>query len=117
MLKAKPEEVSLFAKWNLSKNMLNVLAWLTLAGGLLIIFPETFLAGNLINAGLILVIIGFHLKYKENKAAAMEIPFLLMPLLMIYILGIRRFNDFVIVSGAKDLSAFCTTTRGYRSRG
>jgi len=85
MLKAKPEEVTLFAKWNLSKATLNILAWLTLAGGLLIIFPETFLAGNVINAALILFIIGFHLKYKENKAAAMEIPFLLIPLVMIYI--------------------------------
>jgi len=85
MLKAKPEEVALFAKWKLSKTTLNVLAWLTLAGGLLIIFPETFVGGNILNAALILVIMGFHLKYKENKAAAMEIPFLLIPLVMIYL--------------------------------
>ena len=85
MLMANPEDIALCAKWNLSKTTLNVLAWLTLAGGLLIIFPETFVGGNILNAALILVIMGFHLKYKENKAAVMEIPFLLIPLVMIYI--------------------------------
>jgi hypothetical protein len=86
ILRAKPgDDLGPFTKWNLSKTALNLLAIFTLAGGLLILFPETFFIGNIVNALLILVIMLIHLKYKEVKPALMEIPFLLIPLVMMYI--------------------------------
>lgn len=83
ILKANPGDANMFSKWGLSKTAQNTIGLLTLAGGMLIIFPITFLAGNIINAALILAIMILHLKHKETKPALLEIPFLLIPLVMI----------------------------------
>jgi hypothetical protein len=52
---------------------------------LLVLFPQTFFVGNIINAVLILLILSLALKAGVMKIAFIEIPFLLMPLIMIYL--------------------------------
>ena len=50
-----------------------------------IAFPKTFVWGNFLMAATILLIMCFHLLDKDLKGFAIELPFLLLNLLIIYL--------------------------------
>lgn len=52
---------------------------------LLILFPKTFFAGNVARAVLLVAMMALALKAGNYKFALIEIPFLLMPLALIYL--------------------------------
>ena len=79
-----PEEAKMISDLGIDK-MLIPFSILNLAVGLLILFPQTFFIANMINAVTILTIIGLSLKSGTIKTALMEIPFLLIPLVLIYL--------------------------------
>ncbi len=87
-LRAKPGDTGpaaeLFKKLNLSANATKIIAVLSILSGILILAPQTFVFGNLLNAGLILVLMILFLNAGEIKPALIEVPFLLIPLLLIY---------------------------------
>ncbi|HLU51598.1 MAG TPA: hypothetical protein VKZ42_05490, partial [Flavobacteriaceae bacterium] len=56
-----------------------------LAASVMILFPKTFVWGNIIMAAGILLIICLQLFHKDFKGAALELPFLLLNLLIIYL--------------------------------
>lgn len=85
MLSGKPEMLLMFSKWNFSKTALMVNGAITIIAALLILFPKTFVWGNLLMAAGILMILGLQLLIKDLKGAAMELPFLLLNLLIIYL--------------------------------
>jgi len=62
-----------------------VVGVLTLAGACMVLFPQTFFIGNLLNAVIILLIMCLALQAGNIKAALIEIPFILMPLVMIWL--------------------------------
>ena len=51
----------------------------------LILFPKTFFIGNVTRAILLVVIMALALKAGNHKFALVEIPFLMMPLVLIYL--------------------------------
>jgi hypothetical protein len=75
----------LFNKLNLSQGVIKVFAVLTILSALLILFPQTFVIGNILNAIGILLIMAMLLNVRDIKPALIEIPFLLLPLLLIYL--------------------------------
>ncbi|WP_158820441.1 hypothetical protein [Granulicella sp. S156] len=75
----------MFARFHIGRPLQVVLGVLTLLVVILLVFPQTFVAGNLLNLALILSIMIFQLRSRNIKGALIEIPFLLMPLLMIYL--------------------------------
>ncbi len=78
-------EADLLGKLNLSRVTLKIFAVMTLISALLILFPQTFVLGNTLNAiGIILIIVTL-LNVREIKPALIEIPFLLIPLVLIYL--------------------------------
>ena len=81
----KPEGADMLTTLGIGRSMLYLISFLTLAGGILILFPLTFFAGNLLNAAIILLILCLQLNAGNMKASLIEIPFLLMPLVMIYL--------------------------------
>lgn len=85
MFTGKPEMIEMFGKWNFSKTGLMINGAITITGALLILFPKTFLWGNFIMAGGILLIICFHLLDKDLKGVGIELPFLLLNLVIIYL--------------------------------
>lgn len=85
MLTAKPEMLEMFGKWNLSRNVVVINGAVTLVASALILFPKTFVWGNFLLAVGILLIICWHLMDKNFKGALIEIPFLLLHLLIIYL--------------------------------
>jgi hypothetical protein len=81
----KPETVNMLAELGIGEIGGKVMSVITLAVGLLILFPQTFFAGNLLNAAVILLIMALALKTGNLKTALIEIPFLLIPLVMIWL--------------------------------
>jgi hypothetical protein len=82
-MKSEPNEM--VNALGISKTVILAVSVLNLAVGILVLFPQTFFIGNLINAILIVMIMALSLKTGNVKIALIEIPFLLMPLLMIYL--------------------------------
>ena len=93
MLTAKPEMLEMFGKRNFSKNAVIVNGAITLLASLLILFPKTFVWGNFLMAAGILMIICLQLLNKDLKGAAIEIPFLLLNLVIIYLQHPFRIMD------------------------
>jgi hypothetical protein len=80
-----PEEAKMFAALGLSRTTGRVLGIAMLVSVALILIPQTFFAGNLLSATVIFFIIALALKTGNVKLALIEIPFLLIPLIMIYL--------------------------------
>jgi hypothetical protein len=85
MLVGKPEMLELFSKWNFSKTAVMINGVITILSALLILFPKTFIWGNFLMAVGILMIICFHLLDKDLKGVFVEVPFLLLNLIIIYL--------------------------------
>lgn len=85
MLTLKPEMLEMFGKWNFTKNTIMINGAVTLFASVLILFPKTFVWGNFLMAAGILLIISLQLLHKDLKAVAIEIPFLLLNLAIIYL--------------------------------
>ncbi|MGG7665538.1 DoxX family protein [Dyadobacter sp. BHUBP1] len=85
MLSGKPEMLNLFGKWDFTKTGVAVLGLVTALSAVLIIFPKTFVWGNFLMAATILLIICFHLLDKDLKGVGVELPFLLLNLIIIYL--------------------------------
>ncbi|MBB6237932.1 hypothetical protein HDC90_002558 [Pedobacter sp. AK013] len=85
MFIGKPEMVEMFNKWNFGKTGLTINGAITITSTLLILFPRTFVWGNFLMAAGILLIICLHLLDKDLKGTLIELPFLLLNLVIIYL--------------------------------
>ena len=85
MVSVKPQMLDMFGKWHFSNTGIMAFGIITLLSVLLILFPQTFTAGNILMAITILVIIGLQLSIKDIKGALVEIPFLLINLVLIWL--------------------------------
>lgn len=85
MFSGKPEMLEMFSKWNFSKTAVMITGAVTILSALLILFPKTFVWGNFLMAAGILMIICFHLLDKDLKGVVVELPFLLLNLVIIYL--------------------------------
>jgi len=84
-LSMKSETNEMVTALGISKPVILTISVLSLAVGALVLFPQTFFIGNVLNAMLIVLIMALSLKTGNLKTALIEIPFLLMPLVMIYL--------------------------------
>lgn len=88
-LTAKPGDAGpaaeLFNKLDLSPLTTKGIGLVSIISALMILVPQTFVIGNLLNAALILFLMILFLNAREIKPALIEIPFLLIPLLLIYL--------------------------------
>lgn len=85
MFSGKPEMLEMFGKWGFSKTGLMINGIITIVSALMILFPKTFVWGNFIMAAGVLMITCLHLLDKDLKGAAIELPFLLLNLVIIYL--------------------------------
>lgn len=85
MVSGKTELLEMFGKWHFSKTTVMVNGVVTIIAALLILFPKTFVWGNFLMAVGILMIICLQLLEKDLRAAVVEVPFLLLNLLIIYL--------------------------------
>ena len=85
MISGKSEMMELFGKWGFSKSGLMINGAITVLSAVLILFPKTFIWGNFLMAAGILLIICFHLLDKDLKGVMVELPFLLLNMIIIYL--------------------------------
>lgn len=85
MINGKPEMLQMFNKFNVGKSGVLVLGAFTVLGAILVLFPKTFVYGNFITAAGILFIIALELNHRDLKGAAIELPFLLLSLVILYL--------------------------------
>ena len=85
MFTGKPEMIEMFGKWSIGKTGLMMIGAITILSAILVVFPKTFVWGNFLMAAGILLIICFHLLDKDLKGVAIETPFLLLNLIIIYL--------------------------------
>lgn len=85
MLSGSEQMVSMFSKWGFTKTTLALNGAITLLSAILLLFPKTFVWGNTLMALGIIMIIGFHIKDGDWKGVGIELPFLLLNLILIYL--------------------------------
>ena len=83
--KNNPESVKMMESLGISETFIPYLACVALAVGVLLLIPDTFFLGNMLNATLIVMIIGLALRAGDYRMALIEVPFLLIPLVMIWL--------------------------------
>ncbi|WP_031529918.1 hypothetical protein [Dyadobacter crusticola] len=83
--KNNPQSTKIMADLGISEPAIPWLGALTILTGILLTIPKTFFLGNLLSAFSILLIMAFSLHAGNYKTALMEIPFLAMPLIMIWL--------------------------------
>jgi hypothetical protein len=88
-LNVKPGDTGPFVhlkeKLKFSDSTLKVFAALTILSGVLLLAPQTFLFANILNIGLFLFLIIRWLLIGDVKAALSEVPFMLIPVLLIFL--------------------------------
>lgn len=80
-----PEQLKMAAEMGFSKTLVILMSAIGIAIGIAVLFPGSFFTANLINALTIVLIMAFSLRSGNYKMALIEIPFLIMPLLLIYL--------------------------------
>lgn len=80
-----PQQAKMMADLGITKSFVPVVGALSIAVGLLLLFPQTFFVANVLNAVIILLIMAFSLRADNVKTALIEIPFLCLPLLLIWL--------------------------------
>lgn len=85
MIFGKQEMLDMLGKLSINKTGVLIFGIITLVSTVLIAFPKTFLIGNFLMAATILLLLCLQLYNGNLKGAAIEIPFLLLNLLAIYL--------------------------------
>ena len=83
--KNNPASVQMMESLAISEAFIPYLAFVTIAAGVLLLIPYTFFIGNMINAFMVIMIMGLALRAGNYRIALIEIPFLAMPLVMIWL--------------------------------
>lgn len=84
-LDESPEALKMLDELNINRVYMPFLGIATILVALFVLFPKTFFVGNLINALTIVLIMALALRADNYKIALMEIPFLLIPLILIWL--------------------------------
>jgi len=83
--KKHPESLKMMNELGITETMIPFFGGITILIGVLLLIPKTFFLGNTLNAISILVIMALAVKAGNFKMAVMEIPFLILPLIMIWL--------------------------------
>lgn len=85
MIGGSPEIIKMLEELNFNKTQILIFGIITLISAILIFHPKTFLIGNFLMAATILLLIFFHLQNQNLKGAFIEIPFLLLNIILVYL--------------------------------
>ncbi|MGF7218529.1 ethanolamine transporter EutH [Spirosoma lacussanchae] len=83
--KNNPQSLKTMQELGISESAVPVFGGLTILVGVLLLIPRTFFYGNVLNAMSIVLIMALALRAGNYKMAFMETPFLVMPLIMIWL--------------------------------
>lgn len=79
------EQAKMMANLGITPTIMPYFGVFSIVVGLMLFFPQTFFLGNLLNALTIVFIMAMSLRAGDFKTALIEIPFLAMPLILIWL--------------------------------
>lgn len=79
------EQQKMIAQLGLNESNMKYIGILSILIAVLQLIPKTFFLGNLLNAFVIITIMAFAIRAENYKMVLIEIPFLIMPLVMIWL--------------------------------
>lgn len=82
---ATEEQLKMMSNLGISKSAMPYFGVLSILMGLMLFFPQTFFMANLLNAIIIVLIMALSLRAGDYKMALIEIPFLAIPLVLIWL--------------------------------
>ncbi|PZR32721.1 MAG: hypothetical protein DI538_19100 [Azospira oryzae] len=83
--KDHPESAKMMAELGIKDSYAPALGMFTILIGILLLIPKTFFIANLLNAISILTIMALALSSGNTRIGLLEIPFLIMPLVLIWL--------------------------------
>lgn len=83
--KNNPESLKMMTELGIKPSYVPAMGIAMMLVGVLLLFPKTFLLGNVLNAISIVIIMALAINVGNYKMALMEIPFLILPLVMIWL--------------------------------
>lgn len=83
--KKNPESLRMMSELGFAEWTMPVFSFSAILVGILLLIPKTFFIGNLLNAISVLFIMTFALQAGNFRIALIEIPFLAIPLLLIWL--------------------------------
>lgn len=83
--KNNPQSLKMMNDLGISESVIPLMGVLTIVVGVLLLIPKTFFWGNVLNAMSIVLIMALALRAENLKMVLIEIPFLIMPLIMIWL--------------------------------
>lgn len=78
-------QTNMMADLGITKTLMPYFGLFSIILGLLLLFPQTFFPGNVLNAVTIVLIMALSLNTGNYKMALLEIPFLALPLVLIWL--------------------------------
>lgn len=85
MITGNTEMLGMLSEWGIGATVASIMGVLTLGAAILVLFPKTFFYGNVITAIVIIYIIASQLLHGDLRSAAIELPFLIIPLVLLYL--------------------------------
>lgn len=79
------EQAKMMAALGITKAAMPFFGGLSILLAVLLFFPQTFVISNILNAVIIVLIMALSLRAGNAKTALIEIPFLAMPLILIWL--------------------------------
>lgn len=79
------EQQKMIAQLGMTESSMKFMGIVAIAIAVLQLIPKTFFLGNLLNAFVIITVMAFAIKAENYKMVMIEIPFLILPLLMIWL--------------------------------
>jgi hypothetical protein len=85
LIRSTPAKVQETLHISLNQPTILTVGVLTCVGAILILFPQTFFAANFITAAVVLYLAAVQSKAHNLRGASVELPFVLLPLLVLYL--------------------------------
>jgi len=83
--RSHPESLKMMNELGIHESVVPIFGGLTILIGVLLLIPQAFFLGNVLNAISIVIIMALAIRAGHFSMALMEIPFLIMPLVMIWL--------------------------------
>ncbi len=85
LLRSSPAAVQATLHISLNRPTILIVGFLTCLGAILVIFPPTFFAANVLSAAVVLYLAAVQSKAHNLRGALVELPFVFLPLLVLYL--------------------------------
>lgn len=82
---ANAAQTKMMADLGITKTLMPYFGVFSIITGIMLLFPQTFFLGNILNAITIVLIMALSLNTGNYKMALLEIPFLALPLVLIWL--------------------------------